>query len=88
MSVISDRERVGTQRREEARAQPEVPPLQWWAEELLSPDKAVAATPKMARGIPGKGGGVAAAGPTERSLVLGGGLRTWERQHSGSGGGE
>lgn len=36
--MLSTREKVNTQKRDGPGAQPEVPPLQGWAEELLSPE--------------------------------------------------
>ena len=69
--MTSAREKVNTPKREGPGTQPEVPPLQRWAEELLSPETAVTTTAKVAVEKPGRGG-VAAAGSRGRIVVAGG----------------
>lgn len=55
--MLSVGETVDTQKREGPGDGPEVPLLQGWAEEFLSPEETVTATPKVAGGRPGRGEG-------------------------------
>lgn len=68
--MLSTREKVNTQKRDGPGAQPEVPPLQGWAEELLSPEGGCDSHTKSSRREIRQGRRAAATGPRKRGVVI------------------